>query len=174
MCTCVNMNIIQYCTHIYIYIYVSINICIYIYIFKHYVYLVYIHPNISCRPFVVYLRFRQQAQHVSRTLLCSQSPKTCAFFRQARRPGFRMTQITHPKNKVDQKCNNGSVQHLFFCFTSKTRPWKFCKLLLRSNGFFDPKISMVSKSPVDASDASDHPRICWSYPGNSVCLSSKP
>lgn len=97
MCTCVNMNIIQYCTHIYI--------RIYIYIFKHYVYLVYIHPNISCRPFVVYLRFRQQAQHVSRTLLCSQSPKTwgfqCAFFRQARHPGARMTQ--HTPQKIDQK-----------------------------------------------------------------------
>ena len=93
----------EYYTVLYTYIYIYVSI--YIYIFKHYVYLVYIHPNISCRPFVVYLRFRQQAQHVSRTLLCSQSPKTwgfqCAFFRQARHPGARMTQ--HTPQKIDQK-----------------------------------------------------------------------
>ena len=121
--TCVHVWIwiLYSIVHIHTYLSLSIYIYIYLFIFKHYVYLVYIHPNISCRPFVVYLRFRQQAQHVSRTLLCSQSPKTCAFFRQVRHPGARMTQITHPKKLTQKMTHNGSVQHLFFGFTSKTR-----------------------------------------------------
>ena len=64
-------------------------------------------------------------------------------FRQARHPGVGMTQITHPKKLTQKMTHNGSVQHLFFCFTSKTRPWKILQVTSWVNGFFYPKISMV-------------------------------
>lgn len=146
----VYMREYEYYTVLYthIYIYIRIYKYKYIYIFKHYVYLVYIHPNISCRPFVVYLRFRQQAQHVSRTLLCSQSPETwgfqCAFSGRQGTLGPGWHKLHTPKNWPKRWHTTDLFNIFFFGFTSKTRPWKFCKLLLGSMVFSIRKFSLVS------------------------------